>query len=214
MGGWCRNAKVLAAGVRRAATLLLAAGTVWAASVRCEGGYFDPCFGTGKDDEIRGTATGNQVFARGGSDVVRLGGGGGGQDWVAGDQKRPSYKYPANQGDDTVHGGRGRDLLNGDSLVRNRGNDTPRGGRGDDELDGNVGEDRLYGGGGDDRFVEGQDGAEDHLFCGEGHDTYTLPDPPDASDRVSASCEERLTFPTPEEPYGPHPMPPDGFIYD
>ena len=37
--------------MRRAATLLLAAGTVWAASVRCEGGYFDPCFGTGKDDE-------------------------------------------------------------------------------------------------------------------------------------------------------------------
>ena len=92
----------------------------------------------------------------------------------------------ADGGDDNIHGGPARDVLNGDSLVRNRGNDTRRGGRGDDRLDGNAGADKLYGGGGDDMFIEGQDGAEDHLYCGEGHDTYY---PPDASDHVAASCE-------------------------
>jgi hypothetical protein len=196
------------------AALLLAGGVALAATVRCEGGSYAYCFGTSKDDEIRGNLKRHYVFARGGSDVVRLGGGDG--DWAAGDQMGPHAGFPARQGgdtiyggrgrdwlfgdggDDTLHGGRGRDWLDGDSylMISAQGADTLRGGSGDDRLDGDAGEDRLYGGEGDDHFAEVGDGAEDHLRCGEGHDTYY---PPDAADHVAASCEEEVQVP-PDEP--------------
>ena len=44
-------------------------------------------------------------------------------------------------------------------------------------------------------------GAEDYLYCGEGHDTYYLPDPPGASDHVSASCEVQVTQGRPAPPW-------------
>ena len=76
------------------------------------------------------------------------------------------------------------------------GDDALYGGPGDDDI-WNIGSgaDRLYGGDGDDHLwlYEQSDGAEDYLYCGEGHDAYYLPDPQDASVHVSESCEVQLT---------------------
>jgi Ca2+-binding RTX toxin-like protein len=211
--GGMRRFVLLACGVSVA--LLLAGGLAMAATVRCDqANSDDPCFGTGGDDDIHGTAERNYVFARAGSDVIHLGGGEG--DWAAGDQKGPrSYRFSTRQGNDTIYGGSSRDFIygdggddtlyggpdddsmHGDSLVSNRGDDTLRGGSGDDWLKGGSGEDRLYGGEGDDHFAEGQDGAEDHLYCGEGYDTYY---PLDASDHVATDCEEQVPIPPPPPP--------------
>ena len=76
------------------------------------------------------------------------------------------------EGDDTIRGSGGADVLNG--FI---GDDVIRGGRGDDSLQGEVGDDRLSGGGGED-FLDGWDGrdrikgggGDDTLFGGDGDD--------------------------------------------
>jgi Ca2+-binding RTX toxin-like protein len=197
-----------------AVAMLLVSSLALAATVRCSGNYDNPCLGTNEDDVIRGTAKPDQVLARGGSDVIYLGGE---SDWVAGDQKGPlSYEFPSrSQGEDIIYGGRSRDFmygdggddilygnsgddyLHGDSLVGNQGDDILYGGEGEDTLDDGTGEDLLYGGDGDDRFFVGKDGVRDHLYCGDGYDTYR---PPDTSDYVSPTCEEQVSVQSPSPP--------------
>ncbi|MBW7900131.1 MAG: hypothetical protein H3C26_01520 [Rhodocyclaceae bacterium] len=89
----------------------------------------------------------------------------------------------ATEGDDTLYGGNGDDVLTGlggnDQLYGQGGNDTLDGGTGndslygadgDDTLDGGAGNDSLYGGIGDDTLDGGA--GNDWLNGGSGNDTY------------------------------------------
>lgn len=86
------------------------------------------------------------------------------------------------QGDDTLDGGEGNDVLYGqggsdsldggegaDTVVGGEGNDVADGGAGNDQIQGDEGADTLRGGAGDD-FIEGGTG-NDVLYTGTGNDT-------------------------------------------
>ncbi|WP_244649737.1 calcium-binding protein, partial [Pseudovibrio japonicus] len=110
-------------------------------------------FGTERDDEI---------YARGGDDVVR---GEAGNDTVYG-----------GAGQDYVDGGIGNDIIFGgadwDRLYGDQGNDVLEGGLGDDSLSGEEGDDTLIGGIGDD-YVSGGSGNDTyHYALGDGSDRY------------------------------------------
>jgi Ca2+-binding RTX toxin-like protein len=185
-------------------------------TMRCDrGGGFcagtdrrDAVLGSNVADEIRAKAGADWADARrgndalhGGTDEVHLRGGTG-QDDLHGGPHRDWLDGDDNA--DALHGGRGRDSLDGDA-----GEDTVWGGKEGDSMDGDDGDDalyggsgddyihstgsgvdRLYGGDGDDELFVWQDGAEDYLYCGEGHDVYYLLDA-DSSHHVFASCEEK-----------------------
>ncbi|NES43863.1 calcium-binding protein [Moorena sp. SIO2C4] len=70
-------------------------------------------------------------------------------------------------GNDTLIGGAGDDLLRGDA-----GNDYLVGGDGDDNLLGDAGDDTLIGGNGNDNLVGG--GGDDILISGVGNTTFVL----------------------------------------
>ena len=197
-------------------------GSKAADDIRTRAGDWDWAHGRPGNDALYGGADRDSLRGGPGRDDLHGGAGGDTLDGDDGDDTLRGGARPdtldGDAGEDTLRGGLGGDRLDGDD-----GNDALHGGPGDDDIwSTGSGADRLYGGPGDDHLWLGygqSDGAQDRLHCGEGHDTYTLPDPPDASDQVSASCEERLTFPPPpEDPEGPinpgHPMPPYEFIYD
>ncbi len=132
--------------------------------VTCTGG---PCFATGGNDCIVGTAEDDTIFALGGDDCICAEGG---NDIVN-----------AGTGSDFVFGGDGADTLNGedgvDFLFGDAGDDTLNGGTGADQLFGDVGDDTLNGGADNDTLA-GQAGADtlrgddgdDQLSGGAGND--------------------------------------------
>lgn len=81
--------------------------------------------GTDQADVLRGDASANSLFGRGGNDELR---GEGGDDYLS-----------AHQGNDRVYGGAGNDVLRGDL-----GNDRLSGGLGDDDLRGESGTDTAW----------------------------------------------------------------------
>jgi Ca2+-binding RTX toxin-like protein len=99
-------------------------------------------------------------------------------------------------GDDSLRGGDGNDILNGgagdDNLSGQAGNDTVSGGAGDDGVRGSIGNDILDGGAGNDALF-GEDGNDildggagnDFLSGGVGDDTYIV-------DSVSDVVSENL----------------------
>jgi Ca2+-binding RTX toxin-like protein len=139
-----------------AATLLLAAGTVLAATVRCGGGE---CKGTPKADKIIGTSKRDVMRAFGGSDKLYA--------------KSGEDDLYGQFGADRLYGAEGSDLLSGGDYP-----DALYGGEGDDQLvdedtdlyqnedtlKGGKGDDLLNGGGSDDRYV---------FDPGWGHDTIS-----------------------------------------
>lgn len=79
------------------------------------------------------------------------------------DKTNTGVKFYGAEGDDQLHGGSGRDYLQGNS-----GNDRLYGGAGHDTLRGDVDDDHLYGGNGNDRLYG--EGDDDHLYGGQGDD--------------------------------------------
>jgi Ca2+-binding RTX toxin-like protein len=101
---------------------------------------------------------------------------------AAADTVDVAHTFTGGDGDDTLTGGNGVDVLNG-----GKGNDTLDGGNGDDTLNGNDGNDTLIGGGGND-ILNGNDG-DDVLQGGAGNDTLNGgkgSDTADYSERVVA----------------------------
>jgi Ca2+-binding RTX toxin-like protein len=139
-------------------------------------------FGTGGDDVINGSYTGDNdgdmVDANdallpgevGNDDIILAGAGndtvmaGNGDDSVDGDT-----------GNDSVVGGEGNDTLNGDE-----GNDTLAGNSGNDTLNGGLGNDSLNGGVGDDSLIG--DEGNDTLFGALGNDTLSTGNGNDLAD--------------------------------
>lgn len=131
--------------------------------------------GTPYDDVIVALERRDQVFGKGGNDLICLGGGGRynhqqagdggpGKDMVLGG---PSYdRMVGNGGRDILVGGGGEDYLAGGAgsdLLRGRsGPDYLTGQNGNDRLQGGLQEDRLIGGPGDDDHAggQGEDSAE------------------------------------------------------
>jgi Ca2+-binding RTX toxin-like protein len=133
--------------------------------VTCLGG---PCFGSGANDCIVGTAGTDIIFGLGGNDCICAEGGG---DTVQ-----------AGDGDDFVFGGDGADIISGDAGADNlfgegdndniNGGDDADflfGGTGTDTLNGDAGNDQLFGDVGDDTLNGGPD--DDTLFGEAGADT-------------------------------------------
>jgi Ca2+-binding RTX toxin-like protein len=106
--------------------------------------------GSNGRNNITGTSSADDVYARGGNDTVGAGG-----------------------GDDTIYGGTGNDSLLGeagnDIIFGEDGADQLFGGDGADTLDGGTGNDALNGGVGDDLLIGGA--GTDTIVGGEGIDT-------------------------------------------
>ncbi len=127
-------------------------------------------------DRFRGTDQAETVYARGGHDQLRLGGGDdiafgeGGNDRIWGEAGRD--QLDGGPGRDRLMGGAGDDVLRGgddaDRLMGDGGADRLEGGGGNDRLDGGDGDDVLLGGPGNDR-LEGRADA-DQLDGGPGRD--------------------------------------------
>ncbi|MEM7094341.1 MAG: hypothetical protein AAF567_15170 [Actinomycetota bacterium] len=113
-----------------------------------EGGYgIDWVLGHDGNDWLLGGPDGDLVWGGPGNDTL---GGQGGDDFVVAGE----------EGDDSVDGGDGNDLLLGDNVGLPPGNDTMTGGNGDDVLWGFDGDDTLNGGPGNDTLLGGA-GAND-----------------------------------------------------
>jgi Ca2+-binding RTX toxin-like protein len=130
------------------AAVLLSAGMVLAATVKCGAG---PCRGTSKFDTMRGTSAGDRMFGFAGND--RMSGGRRGDVMLGGD------------GADNMFGGYGVDRMNGgpdnDVIVGNNHADTMIGGSGRDRIEGGQGDDVIF----------ARDGESDSIDCGLGTDT-------------------------------------------
>lgn len=142
--------------------------------------------GTGGNDNLRGTGSGDIIDAAGGDDrVVGLGdndaiNGGTGNDYLFGSDGRDIII--GGGGNDFIAGGPDGDLLYGqadnDRILGGGGNDVLNGGLGDDRLAGDDGDDIIYGGDGVDRLI-GDDGNDylygdtgaDRIYAGNGNDT-------------------------------------------
>ena len=166
--------------------------------------------GTEGDDQINGTAAGDNVFALGGNDVINglqaddcLFGGNGrdratgseGSDLVQGDAGNDSLSGVT--GNDLVNGGSGRDRRFGgtgndrlsggsdrDLLRGGAGGDRLTGGSGNDSLTGDTGTNRYSAGSGNDR-IQAANGRRETVNCGPGRDVVRA----DRSDRL-IRCEQ------------------------
>ncbi len=119
------------------ATLVVASGVAWAASISCPNRSANLCVGTDNRDTMTGRdGRTDEMRARGGADVMR---GRGGADVMLGQP-----------GGDTVSGQDGPDALSGGP-----GADALGGGKGKDDLSGGEGPDSLNGGGADDTYKFG-----------------------------------------------------------
>ncbi|PLS20886.1 M10 family metallopeptidase C-terminal domain-containing protein [Neptunicoccus cionae] len=118
----------------------------------------DDIIGSRFADRYTGDFRGNEIFGKGGPDVLL---GRGGKDALLG-----------NGGDDSLNGGNGNDLLRGgggrDDMVGAKGSDLLRGDKGRDVLAGKGGADMLAGGKGDDKLHGGT--GNDILTGGQGRD--------------------------------------------
>ncbi|MBC2776021.1 S8 family serine peptidase [Parasphingopyxis marina] len=132
------------------------------------------------DNDLRGTAGADDLFALSGNDTLDgLGGndtldGGAGDDFIRGGNGADSIIGGADN--DSVIGGSGADNISGDD-----GNDTLRGGRDDDSVNGGNGNDRLSGEAGNDTLAGGDgndtlagSSGNDSMVGGAGDDTYFL----------------------------------------
>lgn len=136
------------------------------ATMRGSSDYFEGLRG---DDLICGGDGNDRLFPGRGEDHVYAGPG---KDVV-----NPRDK----SGPDTLYGGTGRDLLPGTG-----GSDVIRGGAAADRLVAGSGRDRLYGWtGGDLLKAVRNDGAEDYLEGGPGHDTCHI-----RADDTTVRCED------------------------
>ena len=122
------------------------------------GAYSEFVMGGGRTALLDGGATdkgwgakANAIFALGGDDTIKAGGG---SDAVIG-----------GTGNDVIQGNRGSDVLLGGS-----GDDTVKGNRDDDIISGGDGNDELRGGAGDDVIADGR--GTDLVFGGRGDDTF------------------------------------------
>lgn len=126
-----------------------------------------PIEGTNHADTILGTFDNDQIYAKGGDDIVM-----------------------GNDLDDRIFGGAGDDLLQGnfggDKIDGEGRNDVIIGGDADDILSGGDGNDKLFGVFGND-ILKGGEGANDFI-CGEGIDTVLDYDP-GQGDTLSNDCE-------------------------
>ena len=137
--------------------------------------------------------------------TVVLGGGDDTYDDRVARTDRPVADLDAGDGNDTINGSYGADILRGGP-----GNDTLRGIAANDQIDGGPGDDTIHGGADDDLAIggpgrdsiygdgdysgttlggndtiEARDGETDGVVCGFGADTALL----DASDAVDVDCE-------------------------
>jgi Ca2+-binding RTX toxin-like protein len=114
---------------------------------------------------VANTAT-IQVFGQGGNDTISL-------DEANG--ALPAAQLFGGDGNDTLNGGSGNDLLFGqagnDILNGKGGNDLLFGGSGNDVMDGGTGDDQLFGQGGNDRMIWNPGGGSDLMEGGDGNDT-------------------------------------------
>jgi serralysin len=165
------------------------------------------CYGTSKNDAIRGSSDRDVVFGKAGRDDMSLGKsndtayGGAGEDG-RGPVGSGVYGGAGNDRifgeaqDDTLTGGPGEDDLDGglgdDSLNGHYGDDTLVGGEGNDTLYGWYGGpndlDEFRGGPGDDVLRTADNAPGDVVDCGEGNDRYTA----DPGDEVT-NCETDVT---------------------
>ena len=120
--------------------------------------------GSGADDSLIGSITGDRINGRGGDDAIK---GRGGEDCAKG-----------GSGNDRIGGGGQDDTLNG-----GKGRDRVAGGGGRDLLKGGRGKDRLAGGASGD-LIRSRGGGRDVVICGRGRDVAIV----DARDRVRG-CE-------------------------
>jgi Ca2+-binding RTX toxin-like protein len=107
-----------------------------------------------------------QVFGQAGNDTIRV------------DESNgalPAVNLFGGDGNDTLIGGSGNDLLFGqagnDTLVGGNGNDLLFGGDGNDTLTGGAGSDQMFGGAGNDRMVWNPGDGSDLMEGGDGIDT-------------------------------------------
>lgn len=82
----------------------------------------------------------------------------------------------AGNGNDYIDAGAGNDSVSGnggnDTILGQAGNDYLDGGQGNDSIFGGRGEDWVLGGDGNDYLDGGHDGQHDHLWGGQGADTF------------------------------------------
>ena len=88
--------------------------------------------------------------------------------------------FVGSSGANIYHGGDGADTINGYA-----GDDTLFGDGGSDSIDGGYGTDTVDGGLGDDGLMTRDNGALDHVACGDGTDSVVA----DREDDVAAGCE-------------------------
>lgn len=159
--------------VTMAATLVMASGVAWAATVYCRPGA-NYCIGTDDDDQIFGTSGVDKILPKEGDDEIRAYGGDDIVDIVRtnGDDGGSNTVY-AHSGDDSLNGKIGNDYMYGgsgeDRIYGYSGNDRLYGGDDHDLISGGGFIDYLYGEGDNDALM-GFEG-DDYLIGGDGHDT-------------------------------------------
>jgi Ca2+-binding RTX toxin-like protein len=173
------------------ATLVVAAGVAWAATVNCQVGQ--PCFGTDEPDTLIGTSETDDMFGYQEDDRLL---GRGGSDNMNGDRDGLGVDTTTD-GDDELYGSEGADNLTGYG-----GSDLLRGGGMADDINAqednrpteNPGEDTVIAHSGRDE-IEALDGFKDTINCGDGVDTVFFDDGPVVFDVVADNCENRNPLP-------------------
>ncbi|WP_069299339.1 M10 family metallopeptidase C-terminal domain-containing protein [Neptunicoccus sediminis] len=134
--------------------------------------------GSGFADRFMGDVKGNDIYGRGGADVLF---GRNGKDALFGQGGNDSLK--GGGGNDRLSGGGGRDALNGgkgaDMLRGDKGRDVLTGKGGSDVLAGGKGGDKLKGGVGNDVLIGGL--GRDVMSGGKGADVFAFKDTGDTT---------------------------------
>jgi Ca2+-binding RTX toxin-like protein len=179
-----------------AASLMLASGVAFAATVYCptdpDG---DECIGTEEADVLVGRDPEmDTIFGDGGDDKAD---GYGGNDTIV-----------AEAGNDTLYGGEGQDTMGGstgadsvyggddfDDITGDEGNDFLHGGTGKDELFGDEGKDQIRAGGGSDQIdteaYSDNEGLVHTVDCGPGIDTVRYEK---GIDKINSNCEKKNPY--------------------
>jgi Ca2+-binding RTX toxin-like protein len=166
------------------ATLVLASGVAWAATIECS----LPCFGTDEPDTLIGTFEPDEMYGFQEDDRLL---GRRGSDLMIGDAVEPSDS--TTDGDDELYGSEGEDLLvgyGGSDLLRGGGRADQINAREDERPTENPGEDTVIAHQGRDE-IAADDGHFDTINCGDGVDTVFFDDGPVVFDEVADNCENR-----------------------